>query len=466
MGVVQQQAEEKIALIHESQQKLLDNLRESLLERTGMLEEQLSDCRREAATLQSDNTGLRSSLAAVQTRLEESQKRGEEKVALVNEAQQRLGDTFKALSAEVLENNNQAFLHLATATMEKFQEGARNDLESRRKSIDDLIQPLRSSLQKVDLSVTALEKNRAAAYAGLTEQVGILLDGQALLRQETTGLVKALRAPAAGGSWGEIQLRRVVELAGMVEYCDFEQRQTGEKANGAQHPDLLVRLPNGRLVVVDAKAPLQAYLEAMESTSEAGRQAKLAEHASLVRAHMAHLGSKKYWKQFTEVPEFAVAFLPGETFLSAALEQDPGLIEFGVEQTVILATPTTLIALLKAVSYGWQQNKLAVNARQISQLGQALYDRLYTFSGHVEDLRRNLQRTVDSYNKAAGVLESRVLVTARKFKELGAAGDAEIDFLEPVDTFPRGLQALDQVTLDPGTVPGPVHQEEAVPGSV
>jgi len=407
--------------------------------------------REENAKLKASQSEMDARIAEAKTQAEEKaglvQKLAEEKLAMVADTQQRLSDSFKALSAEVLQSNNQVFLDLAKTTLEKFQDGAKTDLESRQKAIDDLLKPIQESLQKVDANVIELEKNRAAAYAGLTEQVSSLYTAQTQLRTETVGLVNALRAPSVRGRWGEVQLRRVVELAGMVEHCDFEQQQAVETDDGTLRPDMMVRLPNRRLVVIDAKVSLKAYLEALEATDEAGRQAKLKEHAAQVRSHITRLSAKKYWSQFAEAPEFVVAFLPGETFFSAALEQDPSLLEFGAESKVILSTPTTLIALLKAVAYGWQGQRLADNAKQVSELGQTLHDRLAMFAGYMDDVRRNLSRTVESYNKATGSLESRVMVSARRFRELGGAGGDEIPLLEGVDAMPRGLQALEQVTL-------------------
>jgi DNA recombination protein RmuC len=354
---------------------------------------------------------------------------------------QETESAFKALSADALARNNQAFLDLARATLAQTQEAARGDLEMRQQAIVELVTPVRNSLDKVDSQIQELEKARAGAYAALHEQVRGLVETQTQLRAETGKLVTALRTPGVRGRWGEIQLRRVVEMAGMLDHCDFVTQASVTSEEGRLRPDLLVRLPAGKIIVVDAKTPLDGYLQAIEAGDEQTRKARLADHARQVRAHLTALGRKSYWEQFDYAPEFAVLFLPGECFFSAALESDPSLIEFGVGQNIILATPTTLIALLRAVAYGWRQENLAQNAAEISALGKELFKRLSDMGDHWSKMGKALERAVEAYNGAVGSLEARVMVSARKFADLKTAPlGVEIAALEPLEKSVRAVQ--------------------------
>lgn len=402
----------------------------------------LKDRERECAMLrealekkEAQNAELAAARAGLEARLEEALRSAQEKLDLLEDARRKLADAFQALSAEALRSNNQAFLDLARGTLATERQAAQGKLA-------ECVQPVRETLARFEAKIGEIETARVDAYAGLRQQVESLAATQAQLRQETGRLATALRAPSVRGRWGEIQLRRVVEMAGMLDHCDFFTQQTVGGEEGRLRPDLLVRLPGNKTVIVDAKAPLEAYLKAVEAEDEEARRALLADHAAQVRAHMTALARKSYWEQFETAPEFVVLFLPGESFFSAALEQDPALIEFGVDQRIILATPTTLIALLRAVAYGWRQENLARNAAEISRLGRDLYKRLAALAGHWIKLGRSLGNAVECYNDAVGSLEARVLPAARKFAELDAGvHGVEIGELSPVDKAVRSVAA-------------------------
>ena len=396
--------------------------------------ERLNEMESRTALLEADLGLARSEAAQARTELAQSETR----LAALNEAQAKMSEAFKGMSADALQSNNATFLQLAQATLEKFQQGAQGDLEKRQTAIDELVKPVKESLQKFDVKIGEIEKLRVEAYSGLTQQVRGLAETHVTLQREASNLVKALGTPRVRGRWGELQLRRVIEVAGMLEHCDFQEQAQVATEDGALRPDVVVRLPGGKSLVFDAKTPLDDYLAALEAPTEPERRAKLLDHARNIKDHMKQLGAKSYWKQFQPAPEIVVLFVPGESFFSAALEADPELIDRQIDENhVIPASPTTLIALLRAAAYGWRQEGLEKNVEEISKLGRDLYERIVTMSEHFGRVGTSLKGAVENYNKAMASLETRVLVSARRFQELKASEGKELPPPTQVDSTPR-----------------------------
>ncbi len=383
--------------------------------------------------------------------LSQERKHFHEKLKVIEDARQELSNAFQALSAQALERNNRSFLELAEATLAKFHETAKGDIQQKEKVLADFVSPLQQSLHSVDQKIGELEKMRLSAYDVLRHQVNDLMQSQKDLRSETANLVKALRAPHIRGRWGEIQLRRVVEMSGMNAHCDFLEQVTLEGEEARLRPDMIVHLPGQKRLIIDAKVPFAAYLNALETAEDSLRHGHMKDHARHVRGHITSLSSRSYWDQFArdgESPEFVVMFLPSDTIFSAALEHDPGLIEFGIEKRVILTTPATLIALLNSIAYGWRQERVTENAQEISKLGRELYKRLSDVGDHLGKLGQTLGNSVRAYNQTVATLESRVLPSARRFKDLEASSSQdEIHPLLQIDHLPRDLQSPELLIL-------------------
>ena len=379
--------------------------------------------------------------AALRARLDAEQRSAADKLALLEHARDSLKDAFAAVSADILAQNNTRFLDLAKEKFGELQTTATHDLASRQKAIDDLVQPLRESLTRVDATLQGVDRDRASSHAALAEQLRSLTQAQGQLQSETGRLARALRSPNVRGQWGELQLRRVLEAAGMLEGSHYEIKESVHGDEGRLTPDVIIKLPGGKNVVVDAKVALTAFLDALDLDDDALRDQKLRDHARQVKDHIVRLGNKAYWTHFQPAPDIVVMFVPGEALLSAALQHDTSLLEFSMGRGVMLASPLTLIALLRAITFGWQQEKIARNAMEISDLGRQLYDRIAKLAEHWENVGKSLAKAVGAYNGAVGTLETRVLVTARRLKDKGVSAAEDLPDLETIDQTPRPLGA-------------------------
>jgi DNA recombination protein RmuC len=393
------------------------------------------------AQLQHDLSAARQHCARLGAELDAERAAAADKLQLLKDAESRLRDAFSALSSEALQRNNESFLHLARTSLSEYQKAATLDLDGRHKAIETLVLPLRESLTKVDTKLQEVERGRASSQAQLSEQLRSLTQAQQMLQSETGRLARALRSPNVRGQWGELELRRVLEAAGMLEGTHFEIKDWARGDEGRLTPDVVVRLPGGKHVVVDAKVPLTAYLDALETDDDSEREMKLRDHSRQLKDHVNRLAGKGYWMHFQPAPDIVVMFVPGEGLLTAAMQHDPGLLEFSMGKGVMLASPLTLVALLRAIAYGWQQETIAKNALEISELGRMLYDRIAKLAEHFDAVGRSLAKSVQAYNSAVGTLETRVLVTARRLKDKGVTASAEFAEMESVDSRPRPLGA-------------------------
>jgi DNA recombination protein RmuC len=424
----------------------------------------------DVAGLQQQLATTRSETVRLATELDHQRRAAEERAATFDETRQQLTGEFARLSTAALQKNNEQFLQLADTKLKETREAAEGELAKRQVAIEQLLKPIGEQLGKYDEGMQRLEVERERAYVTLTEQMKHLSTSHDHLQKETGNLVKALRAPQSRGQWGELQLRRVVEMAGMLEHCDFDEQVTSDADGGRMRPDMVVHSPGGMNVAVDAKVPMQAFLDANEADDETVRRAHMAKHGRQLRAHIDQLAKKEYWKRVDPSPEYVVAFIPGDPLLTAALEHEPGLMEHAAANNVLLATPTSLIALLRSAAYGWQQDTLAENAREVQQLGTELYQRLSLLGDHVAGVGKGLSSAVLAYNRAIGSLESRVLVTARRFVEMGVGGgEKELPPPASIDITTRALQSpeLAPPAIDPPFVhrlpmpdPNPRHRDD------
>ncbi|MBI5360483.1 MAG: DNA recombination protein RmuC [Planctomycetes bacterium] len=419
-------------------------LRNSAGNTAGLLQQHALQKDAEISRLQAALDEERTARAKADTLLDETQKNLAEQKKLLDEAAKRLSDAFTALSKTALDSNNKAFLELARTSLQTIIAEAKGDIGKKQEAIDGLIKPINETLKRYEEQVKQLEQSRQKAYGGLEEQLKSLNASQLLLQKETGNLVNALRAPQVRGRWGEITLRKVAELSGMSEHCDFTEQVSVDTEEGRLRPDMIVRLPANRNIVVDSKVALYAYMDAVASVDELTKNDFLKKHAKQVKDHVSQLSSKSYWEQFENSPEFVVMFMPGESFLSAALSMDNTLIEEAIQKKVIIATPTTLVALLKAIAYGWRQEQVEKNAMQICGLGKEMYERMAKFIEHMSKVGSSLEKATDSYNSAVSSIESRVMVTARKFKELGAGTQTDIPEIPQIEIAPKSISTPEE----------------------
>lgn len=359
----------------------------------------------------------------------------EKEQAAFDEQLDQLSHTFNSLSQQALRHNNESFLQLATQSFQRLQENASNELKSREQSFSNLLQPIKQSIEQTDKQLRQFDQDRRIGETRLGEQIGNLLTSQSELQSETRNLVTALRRPEVRGQWGELTLKRIVELAGMSEYCDFDEQITVKTDSGLLRPDMLIRLPSNRLLVVDVKTPLDAYISAAESSDPAQQKRFLQQHFKNVKQRIKELSLKQYWQQFERSPDFVILFIPGDQFLSAALDEDKNLLEFALKSRILLATPTSLVGLLRAVAYGWNQDSLSKNSEEIRQIGETLYTRLQTLTSHLNKLGRNIDLSVQQFNNLAGSYSNSALPAAKRLSDLGISGSQEVE-LEVNDNAP------------------------------
>ena len=397
---------------------------------------------------QRDITRLREANVRLNTLLEYERTACEEKTHILEQARSQFEATFKSLAGDVLKSNSSEFLKLAETSFKVLQTRASGDLEQREKAVENLVKPIRESLEKAEQHIRSVEKDRQEAFGSLSRHLELMASTQQQLQGETRNLVKAFSRPEIRGQWGELTLKRLAELAGMVEHCDFDRQASVDSEGGKQRPDMVVRMPGGREIIVDAKAPMDGYLGAVQASVDSVRLQEIRRHARNVRDRVRELSAKRYWKQFPRSPDFVVLFIPGDQFLSAALETDPQLLEDAMADRIVLATPSSLVALLRAVAYGWRQESLAENAEQIRVVGEDLYERLSTFADHLGRLGNSLHQSVVSYNKAVGSFDSRVLPGARKFKDMGIQENKELPEPDQIERLPRSVQGESDSSSD------------------